>query len=107
MTASGSGFTVPKISSGERTLLLKNDDSKAHEFFFLRIPKGKSLQDVQKLFESNETPKPPYGGFGFLGGPMSLAKGASATYEANFTASDYLVVDPNSQTPLFKQFKVT
>ena len=107
VSLSGSGFTVPKISAGERTLKLTNGDSKDHEFFFLRIPKGKSLQDVQKLFESQEPPKPPYDGFGFLGGPMKLAKGTSTTYQADFTAGDYLVVDPEAQPPLFKEFKVT
>jgi hypothetical protein len=107
VTVGASGVTLPKIGKGDETLLLKNDDSKDHELIFIRIPSGKSAQDLQTLFGGNEPPKPPYGNFGFLGGPMKVAKGSSVTYTTSFKAGSYVVGDPNAQPPLFKEFKVS
>ena len=38
---------------------------------------------------------------------MSVATGASVTYSTDFTAGSYVVVDPQGQQPVFKEFKVT
>lgn len=107
VTATKADYTVPKLDTGEQTLALKNADSAAREFWFIKLPAGKTIDDLGKLFESDTAPKPPYGGFTFLSGAGGVAAGATAYAKLTLDKGNYVVADVNGDQPKFKPFTVS
>ena len=108
VTAGAKGFDVPSLKAGDRTLELRNRDGVDHEFFFIHVPEGKTVADVQKLFAAADaTLKPPYP-VDFLGGAIKVGAGRSATLHVDLPAGKAVVVDTDhADTGYLQPFEVS
>jgi hypothetical protein len=81
IVATDDGFDVPEISAGTHAIELVNDGSKPHEFVIVSFEPGKTVDDVEKWFQSGfKTEKPAV----LPGGLQSIDPGTSVVVEMTF-----------------------
>lgn len=74
ITATDAGLQVPTFSSGEQTVEFENGGAEPHELFLVGFAPGKSVDDVERWFESGYRGEPPAT---FLGGMQTIPAAAS------------------------------
>ncbi|HET9066541.1 MAG TPA: hypothetical protein VFN22_12040 [Gemmatimonadales bacterium] len=80
-------FEMPTITAGARTLRLTNGGTEIHEIVVMRIPEGKTAQDVIASMAPGSTAIGES-----LGGDGALSPGESNWWQATFTPGDYVAL---------------
>jgi hypothetical protein len=91
ITATDAGLQVPTFSSGEQTVEFENGGTEPHELLLVAFEPGKSVDDVERWFESGYKGEPPAT---FLGGMQTISAGESVFLTIEFEPNvEYTVID--------------
>jgi hypothetical protein len=105
VTAREKTMEVPALGTGEQTLELRNSASKPREFELLSLKPGKTLKDVEAMFQGDRPPSPKDAPATFLGAMQSIPPRNSVFLDVKLEAgTTYLFLDAESR--LVKEFTV-
>jgi hypothetical protein len=91
ITATDAGLQVPTFSSGEQTVEFENGGTEPHELLLVAFEPGKSVDDVDRWFESGYKGEPPAT---FLGGMQTIPAGESVFLTIEFEPDvEYTAID--------------
>ncbi len=103
-------FEMPTITAGTHTFRITNAGTEVHEIALVRIPDGKTAQDVVASSAPGNTPIGEA-----LGGNGALSPGESNWWQGNFTPGHYVALcfvpgadgKPHVMRGMVKEFTVT
>ncbi|HET8621923.1 MAG TPA: hypothetical protein VFM14_00020 [Gemmatimonadales bacterium] len=85
------GFSLSRpLEAGRQMIRVENTGSESHEVAVIKLPPGKTEQDIRDWFRNPEKP-PPVSMESVMGGLTSLASGATAYFELDVTRGEYVL----------------
>ena len=103
IVANDGGFEVPELSAGEQTIELRNADDTEREFFLIALKPGKTIEDLERFFETGEGKGEPPARF--HGAMQTIPANTSVYVDVNLEAGvEYTLADNSGDRPFVTTF---